>query len=297
MAERRMFSKRHMSSAKVIKLPVSSRDYYTYLNLFADDDGIVEAYNVMKITGATEDDLRVLVMKGLVVVLNEDLVAYIVDWREQNKLRADRKIDSIYKDLLLKVVPEAKLLESKERSDRKSKCNEKEIIVTNDENAINTKNVEISTFISGTSQGQPMDSIGQVRLGQVSDRLIDTSLIYLLISDEFLKNINLVQDETSDYNKIFIDKGVYLNRQAINESYLSNKEILRLKFSQKAIKFFCDYNEAYILEKLDNYIIDSVLASIGKTDANKVKDPFRYFIASIENKIINNANQEINGGI
>jgi hypothetical protein len=85
----------------------------------ADDDGVVEAFNVMRSTGFSEDDLRVLVAKGFIKVLNEDLVAFILDWREHNLIRADRKIDSIYKDLLLQMIPEAEILRPVPRADTK----------------------------------------------------------------------------------------------------------------------------------------------------------------------------------
>ena len=119
MAERRMFSKRVVRSARFLKMPVSSRELYWQLGIEADDDGIVESFNVMRMTGATEDDLRVLISKGFVQVLNEDLVTYITDWNENNKLRADRKVDSIYKDLLLQVNPDVQLIQPKIRADTK----------------------------------------------------------------------------------------------------------------------------------------------------------------------------------
>lgn len=86
-------------------MPISSQALYFHLGMRADDDGIVEAFTTIRMTGCTEDDLRVLVAKGFVQVLNEDLITYITDWTENNKIRADRKMDSIYKDLLLKINP------------------------------------------------------------------------------------------------------------------------------------------------------------------------------------------------
>ncbi len=121
MAERRMFSKKIVDSARFIKMPVSSQALYFHMGVRADDDGVVEGYNVMRMIGATEDDLKVLVAKGFVTILNEDLVAYINDWKEHNLIRADRKVDSIYKNLLLQIVPEVQLLEPKQRSDVKKK--------------------------------------------------------------------------------------------------------------------------------------------------------------------------------
>lgn len=153
MAQRRMFSIKVIDSAKFLKMPSSSRLLYYDLGMRADDDGIVEAFNVLRMTGATEDDLRILVSKGYIRVLNEDLVTYIVDWKEHNKIRADRKIDSMYKDLLLQIMPEVNLLESKERADRKKK----------------------SWDDNGTSHGQPMDGIGQDRLGQDSTGQVRTT--------------------------------------------------------------------------------------------------------------------------
>ena len=113
MAERRMFSKTIVESARFLKMPVSSQNLYFHLGLNADDDGVVEAYAVINLVKANEDDLRVLLGKGFVQILNDDLVTYIVDWRMHNKIRADRKKDSAYKDLLIKVVPEASLLQKK----------------------------------------------------------------------------------------------------------------------------------------------------------------------------------------
>lgn len=117
MAERRMFSKKIVSSARFLRMPASTRELYFQLGINADDDGVAEAFTVMRQVGATEDDLHVLVAKGFVKVLDDDLVTYIIDWRENNRLRADRKVDSMYKDLLLKMVPDVELLPSRTRAD------------------------------------------------------------------------------------------------------------------------------------------------------------------------------------
>lgn len=165
MAERRMFSKRIINSARFLKMPVSTQCLYFHLGLHADDDGVVEAYTIMNVVGATEDDLKILVAKNFVNVLNEDLVTYITDWRENNKIRADRKVDSIYKDLLIQVIPDIEILGKKPRADRQPK------IIEN----------------NGTSQGQPRDGIGKDRLGKDS---IDKNSIY---TEE-----NIVSEYTSE---------------------------------------------------------------------------------------------------
>ena len=157
MAERRMFAKRIIESASFLKMPISSRELYFHLCLNADDDGVVEAYNVMNLVKATEDDLRVLMSKGYVQVLNPDLVTYISDWLEHNKLRPDRKIDSIYKDLLLQILPNVQLLERKDRADRKKK---KASEVSEDDGDTH-----------GTSQGQTGDINGTAQYSVVEDSI------------------------------------------------------------------------------------------------------------------------------
>lgn len=77
MAERRMFARSVIGSARFLRMPATSRLLYYDLGMEADDDGCVEAFGVMRKTGATEDDLRVLASKGFVRVLNEDFVSYI----------------------------------------------------------------------------------------------------------------------------------------------------------------------------------------------------------------------------
>ena len=103
MAERRMFSKSVIGSARFLRMPPSSRLLYYDLGMQADDDGVVEAFAVMRTTGATEDDLRVLCSKGFVTVLNDDLVTYIVDWKRNNLIKSDRYHPSIYANLLVKI--------------------------------------------------------------------------------------------------------------------------------------------------------------------------------------------------
>lgn len=161
MAQRRMFSLKIIDSAKFLKMPSSSRLLYYDLCMRADDDGVVEGFNVLRMTGASEDDLKILVAKEFIKILNEDLVAYVTDWKEHNKIRADRKVDSIYKDLLLQILPEVKLIEPKQRADLKPKekmdCN-------------------------WTSNSQTEDGLGKDRIGKVS--LVKESIVKSSIGQE-----------------------------------------------------------------------------------------------------------------
>lgn len=117
MATRRMFSLKITNSARFLRMPSDSQLLYFHLGLHADDDGIVEAYPVLKTLGSPEDNLKVLSSKGFIKVLNEDLVSYITDWSEHNVIRSDRKIDSIYKPLLLQILPEIETITPQPRAD------------------------------------------------------------------------------------------------------------------------------------------------------------------------------------
>lgn len=100
MAERRMFSKKIVGSARFLRLPATARLLYYDLGMQADDDGVVEAFAVLQMTHADESDLNALVERGFVRILNDDLVSLIIDWKTNNLIRKDRYIASFYRYLL-----------------------------------------------------------------------------------------------------------------------------------------------------------------------------------------------------
>ncbi len=95
VGDRRMISRTVVDSTRFHKIPATSQNLYFHFVVSEDDDGIVEACRVMTMCKAHEDDLRVLAGKQFVQMLNEDLVTYIIHWRNMNVLRADRKTDAI----------------------------------------------------------------------------------------------------------------------------------------------------------------------------------------------------------
>lgn len=106
-----MFARSVIGSARFLRMPATSRLLYYDLGMQADDDGVVEAFSVMRATGATEDDLRVLASKGFVRVLNADLVTCITDWKRNNFIRPDRYKPSLYHEMLVQL-GDAKQLEA-----------------------------------------------------------------------------------------------------------------------------------------------------------------------------------------
>ena len=95
MAERRMFSKTITNSSVFLKMPMSSRLLYYDLGMNADDDGFVEHFMVIRMTGASEQDLGVLELNGLIKIL-DDNVLWIKDWKANNYIAKDRYKPSKY---------------------------------------------------------------------------------------------------------------------------------------------------------------------------------------------------------
>jgi hypothetical protein len=121
----------------------------------ADDDGVVEAYAVVRLIGSSEDNLKLLHAKELVKVLNEDLVAYITDWNSHNNIRADRKIDSMYKNLLIQILPEIKVIEPKPRTD-----------VKDNSKRLGGQSTDSPLVDGGQSTDSPLVDGGRHRLGK-----------------------------------------------------------------------------------------------------------------------------------
>lgn len=100
MGNRRMISKTVTQTHRFLRLPLEAQALYFHLIQNCDDDGVVEAFPIIRMIGASEDNLGLLVVKRFVKPLNEEMVYFVVDFHEQNTVRKDRYTPSVYKDLL-----------------------------------------------------------------------------------------------------------------------------------------------------------------------------------------------------
>lgn len=106
MAQKRMFTMKIVDSDAFLEMPLSTQCLYFHLNMRADDDGFIgNTKRIMKIIGASEDDLRLLIAKRFVLTF-EDGVIVIKHWLMHNTLSRDRYAETSYTDekkmLLLK---------------------------------------------------------------------------------------------------------------------------------------------------------------------------------------------------
>ena len=98
MAERRMFAKTIIDSDAFLEMPVTSRLLYYDLAMRADDDGFNNSpKKIMKIIGATEDDLRILIARKFIIPF-ENGVVVIKHWRIHNYIRKDTYKETQYKE-------------------------------------------------------------------------------------------------------------------------------------------------------------------------------------------------------
>ena len=96
MAERRMFAKSIIDSDNFIDMPTSSRLLYYDLSMRADDDGFVNSpKKIMKMTGASDDDLKLLIAKKFLIPFESGVVV-IKHWKIHNYIQKDRYKETIH---------------------------------------------------------------------------------------------------------------------------------------------------------------------------------------------------------
>lgn len=98
MAGKRMFTDKIVESDAFTDMPLSAQALYFHFNMGADDDGIVNnPKRLCRSVGASEDDLRLLILKQFLISFDSGIVA-IKHWRMHNNLRKDRYTPTSYQD-------------------------------------------------------------------------------------------------------------------------------------------------------------------------------------------------------
>ena len=93
-----MFSQKVTETDKFLDMGMTAQSLYFHLGMNADDDGFVgNPKSIKRMIGASEDDLKALVEKDYLIVF-EDGVVVIKDWRVSNYVKPDRYTPTIYTD-------------------------------------------------------------------------------------------------------------------------------------------------------------------------------------------------------
>ena len=90
MADRRMFSKKIIDTDAFLDMPATARLLYFDLAMRADDEGFIGSpKGVMRATGASNDDMNILIMRKFVIPFDSGVVV-IRHWKIHNYIQNDR---------------------------------------------------------------------------------------------------------------------------------------------------------------------------------------------------------------
>ena len=166
MASARLIVPAIYKSRTFLRLSPTVRDLYTYLVLDADNDGIVEAYGVMCMINASDDDLRVLQDRGLIYVLDEEWITYIRDFQKYNKFDPRNFRVSRHRDLLIQTHPEIEpllIIPVKRVTAKESHGNTKESL--DQEKRTKEKKTKENSTYNGTRTNYDFEQIEGMMLG------------------------------------------------------------------------------------------------------------------------------------
>ena len=150
MAERRMMAKSIIKSDQFLDMPATTQNLYFHMLLDADDDGFINApKSIMRVIGAKEDDMKLLIAKQFVIGFGSGVIV-IKHWKIHNYIQSDR-----YKPSLQ---PERRLIDIK--------ANKEYMLKSDDVSILDTECIQ-SVSILDTECIQSV-SIGKVSLDKVS---------------------------------------------------------------------------------------------------------------------------------
>ncbi len=96
MANRRMFAKAIIDSDAFLDMPPSTQVLYFHLAMRADDDGFINnPKTIMRIVGAKDDDIKLLIAKRFIIPFESGVVV-IKHWRIHNYIQKDRYTETKY---------------------------------------------------------------------------------------------------------------------------------------------------------------------------------------------------------
>lgn len=145
-----------VTSGRFLTLPPTAKVLYFYLLMFADDDGIVDAYVPLQISHTQFSDLNELEQKGYIIYLEKPTLGFLPDYLRHNRnLDIRSKKDSIYLPLLAEKIPNAKIMVSI----AKGKKNSKQIMPVSQYMVKESEN-NVPALANNQTTGTPMEITG-----------------------------------------------------------------------------------------------------------------------------------------
>ena len=93
-----MFAKTIIDSDAFLDMPLSTQCLYFHLSMRADDDGFLNnCKKIQRTVGASDDDLRLLMMKKFIIPFESGIVV-IKHWKIHNYIQSDRYKPTVYQE-------------------------------------------------------------------------------------------------------------------------------------------------------------------------------------------------------
>ena len=97
MAKKRMFHVDIVENDVFLDMPLTSQSLYFHLGMNADDDGFVSPKRIMRMIGAGQDDLQVLIAKRYILMFPSGVVV-VKHWHKNNTIQNDRYSETTFKN-------------------------------------------------------------------------------------------------------------------------------------------------------------------------------------------------------
>lgn len=125
MANKRMGTRLITGTIDFLNLPKAAQALYQQCTNESDDDGIVDARLIMRVGNFRKRDLEALISSGYVRLINaEKSIVWVTNWQRYNTIKPGRGTPSIYRDDLLRSVPDIKNALFKPKTGKKCRTND-----------------------------------------------------------------------------------------------------------------------------------------------------------------------------
>ena len=284
MAEKRMLSKAFISSASFMKMSDSAKLLYVYLNVNADDDGIVEVFPYSQMLGTPEDDVKVLLTKGFIFFFYFFWLAFLPHWLQNQYIRNDRYKASIYHNQLLNMnpdffnkIPEAPI---KQILDKKQTEILKKDLFDKWYSAGMSSDYQSETQLRLNQSSLIKSNLDKVSVDKISQIETDNQNCKNVINDEGIQIINRLGDRFSEVQRKKFISVILSMKDSVEREYKIeiNSSFFQDKTNKMLKKLFISMND-----KLNLGLLLDEIAYVNTTSRNFWKE-----IAEVEKKSFNN---------
>lgn len=125
MANKRMGTRLITGTIDFLNLPKAAQALYQQCTNESDDDGIVDARLIMRVGNFRKRDLDALLNGDYVRLINaKKSIVWVTNWQRYNTIKKGRGIPSVYREDLIRAVPDIKNALFKPKTDNKWRTND-----------------------------------------------------------------------------------------------------------------------------------------------------------------------------